>query len=78
VHQGESMVLYTDGVIDAHGSHGRFGQELQAAVLALSVQLPPSQVVQRIDRTVSAYRVGEPADDSSILVLVFRLGPRDL
>ena len=73
LHRGELMVLYTDGVADAHGSHGRFGPERLVAVLAMSLGLPPAQVVLRIDRAVSAYRVGEPTDDTAILA--FRLSP---
>jgi PAS domain S-box-containing protein len=68
---GESVVLHTDGVTDTHGADGRFGSERLAAVLAMSLRLPPSQIVLRIDRALSAYRVGEPTDDSAILA--FRL-----
>jgi PAS domain S-box-containing protein len=64
---GESVVLYTDGVTDTHGANGRFSPERLAAVLAMSLGLPPSQVVRRIDRALGAYRVGEPTDDSAIL-----------
>jgi PAS domain S-box-containing protein len=70
---GDTVVLYTDGVTDAQGAGGRFGQERLAAVLALCVSLPPAQVVERIDRAVSAYRVGDPSDDSAIVA--FRLCP---
>jgi hypothetical protein len=47
------------------------GAERLAAVLAMLVALPPAQVVARIDRAVSAYRTGEPTDDSAIVA--FRL-----
>jgi PAS domain S-box-containing protein len=76
LHRGESLVLYTDGVTDAHGSDGRFGAERLAAVLAMSLGLPPAQVVLRVDRAVGAYRAGEPTDDSAILA--FRLSPRNV
>ncbi|MEA2288298.1 MAG: hypothetical protein QOD55_295 [Solirubrobacteraceae bacterium] len=72
---GDTVVLYTDGVTDAIGPHGRFGAERLAAVLALSASLPPAQVVERIDRAVTAYRVGEPSDDSAIMA--FRVSPAE-
>jgi PAS domain S-box-containing protein len=71
LHPGESVVLYTDGVTDTHGAHGRFGAERLATILAMSLRLPAAQTVVRIDRALSAYRVGEPTDDSAILA--FRL-----
>jgi PAS domain S-box-containing protein len=58
---------YTDGVPDALGTHGRFGHERLAAVLSLCAGLPPAQLVERIDRAVSGYRVGDPNDDSAIV-----------
>jgi PAS domain S-box-containing protein len=68
---GDTVVLYTDGITDAQGPHGRFGAERLAAVLAMLVALPPAQVIDRIDRAASAYRTGDPADDSAIVA--FRL-----
>jgi PAS domain S-box-containing protein len=68
---GDTVVLYTDGVSDAAGAHGHFGRDRLAAVMAMLVGLPPAQVVDRIDRAVAAYRVGEAADDSAIVA--FRL-----
>jgi serine phosphatase RsbU (regulator of sigma subunit) len=70
---GDTVVLYTDGVTDAQGADDRFGPDRLAAVLALCVSLPPAQIVERIDRAVSAYRVGDPSDDSAIVA--FRLCP---
>jgi PAS domain S-box-containing protein len=64
---GDTAVLYTDGVTDAHGAHGHFGTDRLAAVLAMLVGLPPAQVVDRIDRAVAAYRSGAPTDDSAIV-----------
>jgi PAS domain S-box-containing protein len=69
---GDTVVLYTDGITDAPGAHGHFGRDRLAAVLAMLVGLPPAHVVDRIDRAVAAYRVGEAADDSAIVA--FRLG----
>jgi PAS domain S-box-containing protein len=70
---GDTVVLYTDGVPDALGRDGRFGHERLAAVLSLCVGMPPAQIVERIDRAVSGYRVGAPTDDSAIVA--FRLCP---
>jgi serine phosphatase RsbU (regulator of sigma subunit) len=65
---GDTVVLYTDGITDAHGAHGRFGAARLAAVLAMLVGLPPAQIVDRLDRAVAAYRAGDPTDDSAIVV----------
>jgi PAS domain S-box-containing protein len=64
---GDTVVLYTDGVTDARGPRGHFGGDRLAAVLAMLVGLPPAQIVDRIDRALAAYRVGDPTDDSAIV-----------
>jgi serine phosphatase RsbU (regulator of sigma subunit) len=64
---GDTVVLYTDGVTDTYGAHGRFGAGRLAAVLEMLVGLPPAQIVDSIDRAVGAYRAGEPTDDSAIV-----------
>jgi sigma-B regulation protein RsbU (phosphoserine phosphatase) len=64
---GDTVVLYTDGVIDAHGAHGHFGADRLAAVLAMLVGVAPAQIVDRIDRAVAAYRSGDPTDDTAIV-----------
>jgi len=64
---GDTVVLYTDGVTDAHGAHGRFGTERLAAVIEMLVGLPPAQIVDRVDRAVAAYRSGDPTDDTAIV-----------
>jgi serine phosphatase RsbU (regulator of sigma subunit) len=68
---GDTVVLYTDGITDARGEHGRFGTDRLAALLAMLVGLPPAQIVERLDRAVSAYRTGAATDDSA--VVAFRL-----
>jgi PAS domain S-box-containing protein len=70
---GDTVLLYTDGITDAHGPDGRLGPERLAAMLALCLGSSPAQAVQRIDRAVTAYRSGEAADDSALLAL--RLDP---
>jgi serine phosphatase RsbU (regulator of sigma subunit) len=64
---GDTVVLYTDGVTDAHGAHGRFGTDRLAAVIEMLVGLPPAQIVDRVDRAVAAYRSGDPTDDTAIV-----------
>jgi PAS domain S-box-containing protein len=70
---GDTVILYTDGVTDARGPAGPFGEEKLAVVLAMSVALPPAQLVDRIDRAVSAYQGTTTPDDIAILAL--RLQP---
>ena len=70
---GDTVLLYTDGITDAHGVQGRFGAERLAALLAMLVAIPPAQVVERIDRAVAAHRTGPPTDDSALVA--FRVRP---
>jgi PAS domain S-box-containing protein len=68
---GDTVVLYTDGITDAHAGHVRFGSDRLASVLAMLVGLSPAQIVERIDRAADVYRQGAPADDSALVA--FRL-----
>ena len=69
---GELLVLYTDGVVDARGAGGFFGEERLRALLADCAHEAPSRVVQRIESAVLAASAGRLRDDVAIVALRLR------
>jgi serine phosphatase RsbU (regulator of sigma subunit) len=69
---GESCVLYSDGVTEAHGGvDGRqvFGEERLAAVLAGCDVLPAPGIAERIAERVSRWLTTGYHDDIAVLVV---------
>ncbi|MDQ4049669.1 MAG: SpoIIE family protein phosphatase, partial [Actinomycetota bacterium] len=64
---GDTLVLYTDGVVDAEGADDRFGEQRLEAVLAGARDA--DEVVGRIDRALSDFEVGDQADDTAVLAV---------
>ncbi|MEA2195099.1 MAG: hypothetical protein QOG42_1533, partial [Solirubrobacteraceae bacterium] len=64
---GDLIVLFTDGVFDAVGEDGRFGEERLARTLAGVVDA--DDAVARIDSALSAFAIGEQADDTAVLAV---------
>ena len=64
---GDVVTLFTDGVFDAVGEDGRFGEERLARTLADAVDA--DDAVARIDAALSAFAVAEQADDTAVLAV---------
>lgn len=75
---GDSVLFYTDGVVEAHTSAGEpFGVERLADLAGqhASDQLEPEEIVRRLVRTVLDHQDDQLADDAT-LVLVKWMGPK--
>jgi serine phosphatase RsbU (regulator of sigma subunit) len=66
---GDTVVLYTDGVIEARLDGELYGPERLDRVLAESAGLPPDEVAQAILADCRAFANGELADDCAIVVV---------
>lgn len=64
---GDVLVLFTDGVFDAVGAVERFGEERLARTLHGTTDA--QDAVARIDAALSAFAVGEQADDTAVLAV---------
>lgn len=64
---GQQLVLVTDGIIEAPGEQGRFGEERLREELAGATN--PALAVQRLEGALHAFTDGALDDDVAILVL---------
>ena len=64
---GDVLVLYTDGVIDARGSHDRFGEGRLEATLAGATSA--DEAVERIERALLEFAGQEQDDDTAVLAM---------
>ena len=67
--EGDTLVLYTDGVIEERGERGAFGEDGLAAVLQAAAGATASEIVDRIEGAVLAHGSSEPKDDIAILAV---------
>jgi serine phosphatase RsbU (regulator of sigma subunit) len=67
---GETVVLYTDGVVEARGPDGSFfGEERLMHLLSSCGGLEAQTVAEKLRDIVLEYGEGAPRDDLAVLVL---------
>jgi PAS domain S-box-containing protein len=66
---GEGVVLYTDGVTDARGAEGRFGQNRLEEVLRAAAGGEADAVAEALDEALVDFQEGPQRDDVALLVL---------
>jgi serine phosphatase RsbU (regulator of sigma subunit)/PAS domain-containing protein len=67
---GDLLLLYTDGIIDAHRQGSEpFGEDRLEAALAAAAGGDAASVIAAIDADVRAYAPGAPRDDKALLAL---------
>jgi serine phosphatase RsbU (regulator of sigma subunit) len=66
---GDALILYTDGVVDARGPEGFFGEERFAEVLESCGGSSAEVIVKTVERRLNEFHRGRPRDDIAFVVL---------
>lgn len=78
---GDTLLLYTDGVTEAHGPDGLFGEQRLAETAATCAGLPAEEIAACVERAVLDYSTDATADDDLALLVIClprRVCPVDL
>jgi phosphoserine phosphatase RsbU/P len=68
---GDTLLLYTDGVLDAVGAADRFGAERLHDALRTAPSPHPPALVEHLAAALDAFQVGAQRDDTAIVALRF-------
>jgi serine phosphatase RsbU (regulator of sigma subunit) len=66
---GGSLVLYTDGVVEARRDGELYGTERLDALLAEHHALPPRELAERVAEDARSWAGGELTDDLAVVVI---------
>ena len=66
---GDSLVFYTDGVTEARGPDGFFGEDELAELVASCAGLDADAIAERVEATALDVQDGSPRDDIAVVVL---------
>jgi PAS domain S-box-containing protein len=69
IDHGDLIVAYTDGLPEAAGPHGRFGDRRLMEVLSHAAGESPQQLLDRITRAMADFAADSTGDDVAALVL---------
>jgi len=69
LHRGDTMLMYTDGVDEAHGAQGLYGVDRLLALLPAYAGAAPDVVCEAVEQHVVEYVDGRPHDDIAMLAL---------
>ncbi|HET9443964.1 MAG TPA: PP2C family protein-serine/threonine phosphatase, partial [Acidimicrobiales bacterium] len=67
--EGDLVVLFTDGLVEARRDGEQFGNDRIREVLGRCAGAAPSEVVSALESAVTTFVRGEPRDDMAILAL---------
>jgi phosphoserine phosphatase RsbU/P len=66
---GSSLVLFTDGVVEARSGTELYGSDRLAAALARSSRFPPRELAQAVVEDCRAFAGGDLLDDCAVVVI---------
>jgi serine phosphatase RsbU (regulator of sigma subunit) len=66
---GSTVVLYTDGVVEARREGELYGVERLDALLAESHELPPEELARAVVEDCRAFAGGELPDDCAVVAI---------
>ena len=66
---GDALVLYTDGIAEAHHDHELFGEERLVATLASRAGRTAEDMADAVTGAVKAFARGPRRDDQALLLL---------
>jgi serine phosphatase RsbU (regulator of sigma subunit) len=69
IEAGETLVLFTDGVIDTPGEGTRFGNERLRTLLSSAAQMRPREMLASLDRELAEFASLSGTDDVAVLAL---------
>jgi PAS domain S-box-containing protein len=69
LHDGDAVVLYTDGVTEAGAPDQPLGEEALAGLLRGVAGKPAAEIARAVEEQVAAIEPGLPRDDMAVLVL---------
>jgi serine phosphatase RsbU (regulator of sigma subunit) len=69
--RGDSLFLYTDGVVEAEDAHGEaFGQARLESILVRERDTSPTGLLARVEEALDRHRgAEEPSDDATMVVM---------
>ncbi len=74
LHAGDTLVLYTDGVLDTVGAEERFGEQRLRAALEAAASAEPDALVTALAGALESFRHGPQRDDTAIAAVRFTGG----